>query len=506
LLTVIAAVSAWVASRHGPLLSPDSVTYLSLARNLAAGRGYVDLTGRPNTTFAPGFPALLALGQLVGIAASTMARVVNTASYAALVVLAWVLLRRHVASRGVALAATVLVVISPPLLNVSAHAWSEPLFCVVVLAFILVLEEAVSGTDPRRQLLFGVGAGLLAGVAFMVRYAGLILVPVGVIVLVLSLGTARAKTQRIAAFVLAAAPLPAIWLLRNASSGAQYLMGPRIAANESFTTLGRRLAQDSVTMFVNAPSATRTRLLVLVPVVALVALGVFAAVRRRPGTTADLGRSRTLLPLVTFIVMYGTAVLVLGKTAGSSVDLRILMPGFVPLVVVGAVFVSRALTAARETPHTWARNVAYLMTFAVAIGAVSTSDAFVETSWSMGRAARGYATDTLTSSALARAVTRHARPSSIVTTNSPWALYSATGHQPVIPTPGEIYPSVSLPPATSDMLADAACAEPVFFAWYGQSAHPSTDLGGELTLTVVANVSDGVLYRVHALPTDCPDR
>ena len=61
-LAVLAGVATWVATRHGPGLSPDSVTYLSAARNLAAGRGYVDLTGQANTTFAPGYPAVLAAG------------------------------------------------------------------------------------------------------------------------------------------------------------------------------------------------------------------------------------------------------------------------------------------------------------------------------------------------------------------------------------------------------------------------------------------------------------
>jgi hypothetical protein len=137
------------------------------------------------------------------------------------------------------------------------------------------------------------------------------------------------------------------------------------------------------------------------------------------------------------------------------------------------------------------------------LGVASTADTYAQSSWAMGRAPRGYATDTLASSALARAVRVHAGSSAIVTTNSPWALYSATGHQPVLPTPGELYPSVSLPPATSDMLADAACGQRVYFAWYSRSRHPSTDLGRALRLTVVANVSDGVLYLVHPPRGEC---
>jgi hypothetical protein len=66
-----------------------------------------------------------------------------------------------------------------------------------------------------------------------------------------------------------------------------------------------------------------------------------------------------------------------------------------------------------------------------------------------------------------------------------------------------LYPSASLIPPTVDVLGDAACDGPVFFAWYERSTHPDTDLGGGLRLTIVERVSDGVLYRVHAPPAEC---
>jgi uncharacterized protein (DUF3820 family) len=53
------------------------------------------------------------------------------------------------------------------------------------------------------------------------------------------------------------------------------------------------------------------------------------------------------------------------------------------------------------------------------------------------------------------------------------------------------------------MLADAACGQRVYFAWYERSRHPNRDLGRALQLTVVANVSDGVLYLVHPPRREC---
>jgi hypothetical protein len=146
--------------------------------------------------------------------------------------------------------------------------------------------------------------------------------------------------------------------------------------------------------------------------------------------------------------------------------------------------------------------VVYLLAIGVVMGMVSNAHGFAQASWRAGRTARGYATDTLASSPLARAVSVHAGPSAIVTTNSPWALYSATGHQPIFPTP-RLYPSASLAPPSTAMLADAACREPVFFALYSYGRRPSTDLGRGLRLTIVESVRDGVLYLVHATRSAC---
>lgn len=43
-LAAVAAIGVLVFTRHGVLLAPDSVTYVSAARNLVAGNGFTDFT------------------------------------------------------------------------------------------------------------------------------------------------------------------------------------------------------------------------------------------------------------------------------------------------------------------------------------------------------------------------------------------------------------------------------------------------------------------------------
>ena len=57
---VMAAVLVAIATRHDPLLSPDSITYLSVADHVRAGHGLTDFTGKPMAVFGPVYPLLLA--------------------------------------------------------------------------------------------------------------------------------------------------------------------------------------------------------------------------------------------------------------------------------------------------------------------------------------------------------------------------------------------------------------------------------------------------------------
>jgi 4-amino-4-deoxy-L-arabinose transferase-like glycosyltransferase len=500
-LVVCAVVATWIATRHGPQLSPDSVTYLSLAHNLLGGRGFVDLTGQANTTFAPGFPGLLAFGQSLGFTAATTARVVNEAAFAAIVLLTWILVSRHTTSRIVAVGATATVVVSPTLLDVSSHTWSEPVFCVVVLCFILVLEEALARGDTSGQRGFLAGAGVLAGVGFMMRYAGVTLIPVGMVVAYLGAGRRPVRLGRVGVFLAAALPLPLIWLARNATSGAPYLLGPRMSVQDSVGSLLSTYGQSFISMF-TYDALLHNYLVALAPLTALAVFGLIVTLRQREHANAR-STAVSIVPLLAFILCYSASVVVSAKTAGSSIDTRIVMPVFVPVVVVGAWLASLAFAAARSTTNAWFRGAITVLALGVAVSLIVNTVNFIQTSWTTGQAAHGYATATVARSPLARAVTLRAGPSAVVATNSPWTLYSATGHQPIVPAPAPLYPSASLVPTSSDTLADIACHRTVYFAWYAHSRRPSTNLGAGLRLTSVVRVSDGVLYTVHPPRSEC---
>ena len=158
---VLAAVLVLIATRHDPLLSPDSITYLSAAEHVRAGHGLTDFTGKPLAVFGPVYPLLLAPGGR----SLAWATVVGAVSLAAGSALMGLLLRRRVRPIA-ALAGALAFGASQGFVRMASVVWSEAPYAAIALAMLVVLSSAALTTRTAAV------AGLLAGVGFLTRYAG----------------------------------------------------------------------------------------------------------------------------------------------------------------------------------------------------------------------------------------------------------------------------------------------------------------------------------------------
>ncbi len=219
-LAAAAGTAAIVASRHGPLLSPDSVTYLATAEHLHRGRGFMDFSGEPMTVFGPVYPLVLAPG------GASLGWVRATGAIgAALVTLACFALARRRSTAPVALAAAAVVALAASTVLVAGTAWSETAYTAIGLAMLLVL------TAGRPTTWRCAGAGALAGLGFLTRYAGAGLVLTGALALLLGsdIATAwRARLRAVVVFGAAAALTIAPWVVRNLAATGEAL-GPRFS-------------------------------------------------------------------------------------------------------------------------------------------------------------------------------------------------------------------------------------------------------------------------------------
>ena len=213
-LAALAAVGAWVRELpYGVGLSPDSVAYVSAARNLLAGKGFMLFISDSWIGWPPLFPIVLAGLGLFGADPLAMAGPLNAMTFGAIVFVTTQWLRRQdrfpflAAWTGCALA------VSPPLVLVATHAWSEPLFILFTVLGLIRLDRYLA-TGQRGPWLEAV---LYAALACLTRYLGLALVLAGAGVLLGAPATPfRRRAARALAFAgLALAPL-GLWLLRNA--------------------------------------------------------------------------------------------------------------------------------------------------------------------------------------------------------------------------------------------------------------------------------------------------
>jgi hypothetical protein len=351
--TISFAATLVSTMRWGIGLTPDSFVYLNGARSLANGHGYTS-DGQAITAFAPGYSAVLSLAPRVNISVDDFARVLAGLSFAATVVLGYVLLRRHIRSRKIIIAATVAIGCSGVLLQTYKEALSEHLFIVVVVLFVLVAEELL-----QRPLALVPAAILvtLTWAAFYLRYAGLIFVPLAALLALIALwrtSTRRALVQS-AIMLLAGVALPAVWMKRNTNLGTGAL-GTRQDAAAGLVTNVARTSRELSTWLATSATPAVLRLLVFMAAATVVAIVIVALVQRQLRIPND---AREVIPAALVSSVYlayltGTASLV----AIAAINSRFLAPAYVPAVVVGAWVFERLRPQVSLPVRRWINGVA----------------------------------------------------------------------------------------------------------------------------------------------------
>jgi len=166
---------------NGQVLTRDEVEYLSLARSLAAGHGFVyDEVVRSGsfTPFgrSPGYPAFLAVigaGSRVFTSAPLVVKVVQSFVGAIGVWLAALIAFRLGGARA-ARASAVIAALYPPLIWVAAFVWSESIFWPLGLFIAWLFDRNFSQGD---RVWNGLLCGLVVGLAVITRPAIILFLP-----------------------------------------------------------------------------------------------------------------------------------------------------------------------------------------------------------------------------------------------------------------------------------------------------------------------------------------
>ncbi|MEK6256145.1 MAG: glycosyltransferase family 39 protein [Chloroflexota bacterium] len=212
------AIILWInTSIWGIGVGYDSYFYLSAADNFLAGNGFSRYGGDgipiPIVHFPPAYPLILAATNYIFPGDAIFgARILAVILLGLNIVIIGWLIYTFTESVLASLLGTVTALLSPFLLEVHLMAMTEPIFLATTLLMLYVLSKHVQNPTMKTLTI----ASILAGISFLIRYAGATSFVVGVVaILVFGSTKISQKIKNVSYFVLISLLVISPWLIRN---------------------------------------------------------------------------------------------------------------------------------------------------------------------------------------------------------------------------------------------------------------------------------------------------
>jgi len=484
-----------VGTSRGVGVSPDSVYFISGARNLLDGHGlsqFPDAEGRyaPIVSWPPLYPLMLAAVAATGLDVLAAARWLSAVLFGATILVVGLMVKRLAAPGWLVFVATLSVAAAVDMVKVHGMAWSEPPCIFFGLLGLLLLDLHLE--RPRRLLLAAAAASLAC--AFLTRYAGLAYVAIGA----LALGVRRerrlsARLADLARFSAVAGLLMAAALVRNVYVGGS-AAARGIAFRPALVPGQLRDGLNTAAVWFLPQVIGETFRAVLLGVLVAGGVGWHVWLRRRAGALglAQAARPASLLPvmLATFIVGY--LVLMVVSIAViipmPILDYRNLAPVVPAAVMLASWLVAREMRSARRVRFVRLACVIVCCVF-VAVYSVRA----VKLVATLKRTGKGFRRDEWVHSEVAQHV-RDLAADRPIYSNSPDAVYFLAGRGASF-VPRDRVSEAELS-AFRARLEETQGVVVYFHSGRRQGYVTSADLVERLHLNVLVQASDGVIYEV----------
>ena len=339
-------------SEYGIGLSPDSVQYVSMARELTTGHDA--LAGehlRP--TWPPLFTLLISAPGVVGVDPLAVGAVLNPSILVCICLVAGVWLYRRTGSGFIGIVVTATLAFSIPLTRAASFIWSEPLFVLLTVCSLLALDRHLRN-ESMVALVF---AAVFAALACLTRYAGVALLA-STALLVFCKAHAAMKTRVVHTLlylVVAALPL-FVWLVRN------YLLSETLAGARTAGIFPFAESAERVVIFLGVWTLPWGRPeynlgvlvsgLPLIPVVGFALAWAWSSSRSRGvrDTLACLHLSDPFVRVLSvYAVVYVAFILIVSTAVRiDPINDRLLVPVFVPLALLAGFVVARLIAMSRS--------------------------------------------------------------------------------------------------------------------------------------------------------------
>ncbi len=206
----------WQSRLEGPFGFGDSLSYWSLAQDLAEGRPYCYGSDMGYVFRMPGYPVLLApVFWIAGPEASPLwGRALGALLGTAAVAGVWWLAQRLFGPKA-GLVAAAISALYPGEIVASVLILSEAPFCPLMLVNLILWILAWQSPVPRRAALWAVGAGIAAGVGTLVRPSWLLFLPFAVAILLVLSAERKRNLALGAAMALGLVVVMTPWWIRS---------------------------------------------------------------------------------------------------------------------------------------------------------------------------------------------------------------------------------------------------------------------------------------------------
>jgi hypothetical protein len=311
-----------LTNKYGAGVTPDSVAYISAARNLADRYNFLTFNGMPLIVQPPLYSIILAvLKKILLIDPQISTGYVNAALFGFIIYISGLLFLRYMKSIILVILGTVSILISYPLVQASIMALTEPLFIFLVLLFLYYFEEYQSKQNYISFIIFSVSAAL----ACLTRYTGVAIVFTGIFgILLRGRNNIKNKYWISLIFIIIAVLPTGLWIGRN-----YFLSGTLVGfRGASSYTLLENMKLFSETIFSWYFISVQIGVCFLLLLISLALIGIYK------GKTSKSEILNLFTSNQVFLLFYSGIIIISSTTtAYDPICDRLLSPIYIPLII-----------------------------------------------------------------------------------------------------------------------------------------------------------------------------
>ena len=314
-----------LTSPHGAGMTPDSVTYISVARNLAEGHGFLIYNDTDFIAQPPLYPILLATIQnLFSLDPQVSAGYLNALLFGLIIFLSGLLLLKYMKSITLVFLGTISALVSYALVKAASMALSEPLFIFLVLLFLYFFDDFLSNKKIIPFFLSSVSASLIC----LTRYTGVIIILTGIISIFIW-SNHRTKEKLWHSFVftsIAAIPL-GLWIIRN------YILSDTLVGHraQSSYSLSQNINYFMSTITPWFLPLTSIRFYILIIFLIMI---IWLFIKSEHSSFHKSESIRSIGPSLIFLIFYSCLIVISSTTtAYDKISDRLLSPIYIPIIL-----------------------------------------------------------------------------------------------------------------------------------------------------------------------------